>query len=97
VNVATKRARYFVTTWDTIAQDWTPQAGVRTGPYTLFGLRRAVRKLRGMGYEGRRDDPAVRVERIGWLADWLATRPPGFAARQPAAVQASLFPDGGEG
>lgn len=42
--------RYYVQTWDTNKQDFTPQAGVRCGPYSLFGLRKAIRKLRSMGY-----------------------------------------------
>lgn len=47
------RPRYYVTTWDTEKQDFTPQKGVRTGPYSLWGLRKAIRKLRGMGYTAR--------------------------------------------
>lgn len=45
------RHRYYVTTWDTNLQRFTPQIGVRTGPYSLFGLRRPLRKLRQMGYD----------------------------------------------
>jgi hypothetical protein len=64
-----------VTTWDTDRQTFTPQAGVRTGPYSKFGLRRALRALRGMGYSAARlprrvasgcddcGDPSVLVER----------------------------------
>ena len=44
------RRRYYVLTWDAEEQDWTPQQGVRTGPYSLWGLRRALRKLQAMGY-----------------------------------------------
>ena len=50
-----------VLTWDTNKQDFTPQAGVRKGPYTLWGLRRALRKLRQMGYAADRHDPSVLV------------------------------------
>lgn len=60
---AKKKARYYVTTWDPILEKFTPQQGVRTGPYTLFGLRRALRKLKNLGYECHRDDPSVLVER----------------------------------
>jgi hypothetical protein len=58
-----KRPKYYVTTWDTDRQRFTPQVGVRRGPYSLFGLRKALRKLRDMGYSGRRDDCSVYVER----------------------------------
>lgn len=42
--------RYYVETWDSDLQKFTPQIGVRTGPYTLFGLRKALRALRNCGY-----------------------------------------------
>ena len=45
---------YFVDTWDTTLQKFTPQDGVPYGPYTLFGLRKAIRALRGMGYSANR-------------------------------------------
>jgi hypothetical protein len=51
--------KYYVTTWDSDRQQFRPQQGVRTGPYTLFGLRRALRKLIGMGF----GYTSVRVER----------------------------------
>lgn len=51
---------YFVLTWDAEAQQWSPQKGVKPGPYTLFGLRKPLRKLAGMGYDGV-DDPSVLV------------------------------------
>lgn len=56
------RRRYRVTTWDAERQRFTPQPGVRCGPYTLFGLRLALRALRLMGYGCHRDDPSVLVE-----------------------------------
>jgi hypothetical protein len=68
-----KRPRYRVLTWDIDLQKFTPQKGVRSGPYTLFGLRKALRKLREMGYSAHRtfdpdhcgdSDPCVLVERI---------------------------------
>lgn len=58
-----KKPTYSVLTWDTTKQDWTPQYGVRTGPYRLMGLRRALRKLRAMGYDGCKGDNSVLVER----------------------------------
>jgi hypothetical protein len=58
-----RKPSYWVTTWDCNLQAFTPQAGVRTGPWTLWGLRRAFRALRAMGYPCRRGDPAVAVDR----------------------------------
>ncbi len=45
---------YEVLTWDTDRQKFTPQIGVRRGPWSLWGLRRALRKLNEMGYDTRR-------------------------------------------
>lgn len=62
-------AKYFVTTWDTDQQDFTPQEGVPAGPWTLWGLRIALRALRELGYIASRfprpdgGDPSVLVER----------------------------------
>lgn len=56
------KKRYFIRTWDTEKQTFTPQKGVRVGPYSLFGLRKALRKLRDMGYEGTRSDNSTLVE-----------------------------------
>lgn len=67
------KPRYYVYTWDIEKEDFTPQKGVRCGPYSLFGLRRALRALQSLGYEadyyGRRDgfgagDPSVSVQRV---------------------------------
>lgn len=52
--------RYRVFTWD--LQKFTPQKGVRCGPYSLWGLKRALRKLQAMGYECHRHDFSVLVE-----------------------------------
>jgi hypothetical protein len=41
-----KKPRYYVETWDTEKQTFTPQQGVRKGPYSLFGLRKALKALR---------------------------------------------------
>ena len=51
----TKRPKFYVFTWDVDTQRWTPQVGVRKGPYSQFGLRKALRKLQDMGYETTRD------------------------------------------
>ena len=56
-----KKHKYWLTTWDSEAQDFTPQAGVWTGPYTLWGLRRALRALRDTGYQATRSDPCVYI------------------------------------
>lgn len=56
--------RYYVTTWDTDKQKFTPQRGVRTGPLSKWGLRRALRKLRGFGYSASRGDSSVLVESV---------------------------------
>src|SRR5262249_14250419 len=63
---ARSTARYQVTTWDTDKEEFTPQRGVRKGPYTLLGLRKALRELRKMSYGIKRYDDAmcVLVERI---------------------------------
>ena len=67
------KKKYRVLTWDTDKQKFTPQFGVRSGPYSLFGIRAAIRKLRTMGYSANRvfsedhcgwSDPSVLVERI---------------------------------
>ena len=55
--------RYYVTTYDIDRGEYTPQQGVRTGPYTQFGLRKAIRALRKMGYDGRRSDASIYVTR----------------------------------
>lgn len=53
--------RYYITTWDSDSQTFTPQVGVRTGPYSLFGLRKAIHKLQAMGYDCGRSDPSIYV------------------------------------
>ena len=56
------RVRYYVETWDPDRQTWTPQKGVRKGPYSKWGLRRALRALRDMGYgHGRHDSVSALV------------------------------------
>lgn len=52
--MAERTTRYEVLTWDSDRQEFTPQIGVRRGPYSKWGLRRALRKLRDMGYETHR-------------------------------------------
>lgn len=61
--------KYYVTTWDIDKQAFTPQHGVRKGPWSLWGLRRALRMLRDMGYQARRGDPSVLVESDGTPPD----------------------------
>ena len=56
--------RYYVLTWDANLETFTPQEGVRAGPYSLFGLRKAIRALREMGYAASRDDPSVCVDSV---------------------------------
>jgi hypothetical protein len=57
------RPRYYITTIDPDTSRFTPQRGVRTGPYTLWGLKRALRRLQALGYNCGRGDPSVLVER----------------------------------
>lgn len=60
-----KRPKYRVLTWDIDRQKFTPQPGVRSGPYTLFALRKVLRRLNHMGYDIKRAfAPSVLVERI---------------------------------
>ncbi len=62
---ATTTSRYRVQTWDTYANRFTPQKGVRIGPYSKWALRKALRALRNMGYDTSRPGGcAVLVERI---------------------------------
>jgi hypothetical protein len=58
------KPRYEVLTYDPKKQKFTPQISVRRGPYTLFGLRAAIRKLRNVGYDCIRTDGSVRVQRL---------------------------------
>lgn len=62
---------YRVRTWEpdvvrpcALDDAWTPQEGLPPGPFGKWELRGVLRLLRSMGYEARRGDPAVRVERI---------------------------------
>jgi hypothetical protein len=56
--------KYRVTTYDVNTGKFTPQSGVRCAPYSKWGLRKALRKLRRLGYEATRSDSSVLVERI---------------------------------
>ena len=63
-----RKKKYEVFTWDAEKEEWNPQEGVRRGPYTLFGLRRALRRLRDLGYpcdyqSNNCGDPSVLVRR----------------------------------
>lgn len=57
------KPRYYVETYDPERERFSPQPGVRKGPYSLFGLRKALRKLQAMGYERGRQDLSVSVWR----------------------------------
>ena len=50
-----KQKTYEVLTWDIDKQRFTPQQGVRRGPYRLWNLRKALRKLRDKGYDVSRN------------------------------------------
>jgi hypothetical protein len=55
---------YEVLTWDVRKEDFTPQIGVRRGPWSKWGLRRALRKLNRCGYDtDRHNAPSVLVLR----------------------------------
>ena len=61
----TPKPKYEILTWDIDRQDFTPQQGVRRGPYTLFGLRKAIRALRECGYTvSRHGDSFTLIQRI---------------------------------
>jgi len=55
------KRRYYVETYDYGLGRFTPQKGVRKGPYTLWGLKRALRKLQDLGYMCCKGDPSVSV------------------------------------
>lgn len=57
------KPRYFVLTHDPDRDDYTPQRGVRKGPHSLWGLKRALQNLRNLGYACNRQDPSVYVFR----------------------------------
>ncbi len=63
------KKRYYVYTWDAEKRDWTPQKGVRCGPWSLWGLRKPLRLLRGMGYSADKDDPSVLLLDCHWKED----------------------------
>ena len=87
------KATYSVETWDPNLKQFTVQKGVRTGPYSLWGLRRALRKLRALGYTARKGDPAVSVSRTDpeyWeeMAARIEEINAAFGASQPVKVMA---------
>ncbi len=57
------KPRYYVRTYDWNAEEYTPQAGVKVGPYSIWGLKRALQRLRSLGYQAHRQDNDVLVER----------------------------------
>lgn len=75
---------YRVTTWDVDKQDFTPQVGVHAYPWSKWGLRKALRMLRALGYYAKRDDSSTLVERIdGDLDEHLAWEPPKIEVPSP--------------
>ncbi len=50
--------QYYVFTWDSEKQEFTPQRGVRCGPYSIRKLKWALRQLQSLGYSchRRRDE-----------------------------------------
>jgi hypothetical protein len=58
------KKKYEVLTWDAEKEKFTPQQGVRRGPYTIFGLRKAFRKLQRIGYDTSRGSVSVWVEEL---------------------------------
>lgn len=58
-----RRPGYWVFTWDIERRCWSPQIGVKAGPYrTAMKLRKPIRQLRQMGYGyGRRDMLSVLI------------------------------------
>ena len=55
---------YEVLTWDADIGEFTPQRGVRRLARGKWGLRRALRQLRGLGYDASKGDSSVLVERL---------------------------------
>ena len=55
--------RYYVYTWDTYKQAFTPQAGVPPVRTACSGSAMRCTNLRTMGYAATREDPSVYVER----------------------------------
>lgn len=66
--------RYDITTYDADKDKFTPQRGVRRGPYSQFGLRKALRKLRTLGYDANRSDPSVYVKRTDQPIEWAKVK-----------------------
>lgn len=57
------RRTYEVLTWDMDKQKFTPQQGVRRGPWSKWGLRKALRALQQIGYDTHRSGaPSVLVQ-----------------------------------
>lgn len=57
-------ATYRITTREPGTDWYSPQIGIPEYVTGFAGLRRALRGLQGMGYEARRGDYAVKVERV---------------------------------
>jgi hypothetical protein len=73
---------YFIETWDTDLQKWTPQFGVPRGPWSEAGLiNHAIPALESIGYSvgfdratGDAEDPYVMIEIDRELADDVRLR-----------------------
>lgn len=59
-----KQIEYLVRTYDWDLERFTPQFGLSIGPWSKWSLRNVIRRLRNMGYEGRRGDACVLIERL---------------------------------
>ena len=56
---------YYVTTWDTEQQRFTPQEGVSPGPHSKWELRKVLRELQTLAYDtSRNGGHSVLVERL---------------------------------
>lgn len=57
-----RKPRYEVLTYDIDTGEFTPQQALRRAPWSKWGLRRALRRLRTMGYDGTRQDNSILVQ-----------------------------------
>ena len=54
--------KYRILTYDIEKEEYTPEEGMQR--LTAAGLKKAMRKLEGRGYDGGKDDPSIVVEEI---------------------------------
>jgi len=68
--VRKQRPGYYVKTIEPEKDAFTPQKGVRHGPWTKWGLRKAIRQLWALGYSCEYsstlgyEDPSVLIYRV---------------------------------